>query len=139
MAIRHAPPGGATRTAGGGGDSGIQQPVVRPPGPPDSPERRLCRRGRAIPGRPAPCRGWGGSAGVPRWADFGDLSGRDSPARRGNERKERMNTTENVDTILEIFKAIERRDFERLLTLCQPDVEFVWPPSLPYAGGERGA
>ena len=50
-----------------------------------------------------------------------------------------MNTTENADTILELFKAIERRDFERLLDLCQPDVEFVWPPSLPYAGGERGA
>jgi len=50
-----------------------------------------------------------------------------------------MKTTENADTILGIFKAIERRDFERLLDLCQPDVEFVWPPSLPYAGGERGA
>jgi len=50
-----------------------------------------------------------------------------------------MNTTGNVETILEIFKAIERRDFEGLLNFCQPDVEFVWPPSLPYAGGERGA
>ena len=50
-----------------------------------------------------------------------------------------MNTTGNVETILGIFKAIERRDFDGLLSLCQPDVEFVWPPSLPYAGGERGA
>ena len=27
---------------------------------------------------------------------------------------------------------IEARDLPRLLDLCQPDVEFVWPPSLPY-------
>ncbi len=50
-----------------------------------------------------------------------------------------MNANENTDVMLEIFSAIERRDFQRLLDFCQPDVEFVWPPSLPYAGGERGA
>jgi uncharacterized protein len=50
-----------------------------------------------------------------------------------------MNATENTEVMLGIFSAIERRDFQRLLDLCQPDVEFIWPPSLPYAGGERGA
>ncbi|HKW91096.1 MAG TPA: nuclear transport factor 2 family protein [Methylomirabilota bacterium] len=50
-----------------------------------------------------------------------------------------MNTTENSEVMLGIFSAIEQRDFQRLLDLCQPDVEFLWPPSLPYAGGERGA
>ena len=50
-----------------------------------------------------------------------------------------MNTTENTKVMLGIFGAIEQRDFRRLFDLCQPDVEFLWPPSLPYAGGERGA
>ena len=50
-----------------------------------------------------------------------------------------MNAHENTEVMLEIFSAIEHRDFQRLLDLCQPDVEFLWPPSLPYAGGERGA
>jgi len=50
-----------------------------------------------------------------------------------------MNGNENIDVMLGIFSAIERRDFQRLLDFCQPDVEFLWPPSLPYAGGERGA
>ena len=50
-----------------------------------------------------------------------------------------MNVNENIDVMLGIFSAIERRDFQRLLDFCQPDVEFLWPPSLPYAGGERGA
>ena len=50
-----------------------------------------------------------------------------------------MNTHENTEVMLGIFSAIEHRDFQRLLDFCQPDVEFLWPPSLPYAGGERGA
>ena len=50
-----------------------------------------------------------------------------------------MNATENTEVMRGIFSAIERRDFQRLLDLCQADVEFLWPPSLPYAGGERGA
>ena len=50
-----------------------------------------------------------------------------------------MNANQNTDVMLGIFSAIERRDFQRLLDLCQPDVEFLWPPSLPYAGGEREA
>jgi uncharacterized protein len=50
-----------------------------------------------------------------------------------------MNANQNTGVMLGIFSAIETRDFQRLFDLCQPDVEFLWPPSLPYAGGERGA
>ena len=44
----------------------------------------------------------------------------------------------NVQTILEIFRAVEHRDEQRVFELCQPDVEFCWPPSLPYGGQTRG-
>ena len=50
-----------------------------------------------------------------------------------------MNATENTEVMRGIFRAIEHRDIQRLLDLCQPDVAFLWPPSLPYAWGERGA
>jgi ketosteroid isomerase-like protein len=50
-----------------------------------------------------------------------------------------MNANQNIEVMLGIFSAIEVRDFQRLLDLCQPEVEFLWPPSLPYGGGERGA
>jgi len=49
-----------------------------------------------------------------------------------------MNVTTNVDLVLEVFHAIERRNPARVLSLCQPDVEFLWPPSLPYGGGRGG-
>jgi ketosteroid isomerase-like protein len=50
---------------------------------------------------------------------------------------------ENVTVVLEVFRAIERRDTERpdqqrLLGLFHPDIEFCWPPSLPYGGTSRG-
>ena len=45
-----------------------------------------------------------------------------------------MSTNENVQVMLEIFSAIERRDPQGVFKLCQPDVEFHWPPSLPYGG-----
>lgn len=45
-----------------------------------------------------------------------------------------MSTEANVEVMLEIFRAIERRDLEGFLGLCRPDVEFHWPPSLPYGG-----
>src|SRR3989442_3525529 len=50
-----------------------------------------------------------------------------------------MSAKENVDLMLGIFTAIERRDFERMLGLCHADVEFLCPPSLPYGEGGRGA
>jgi ketosteroid isomerase-like protein len=51
-----------------------------------------------------------------------------------------MNPTEqaNAERILEIFAAIERRDQQRLLGLCHSDVEFHWPPTLPYGGTSTG-
>jgi ketosteroid isomerase-like protein len=50
-----------------------------------------------------------------------------------------MSTKEkNVEVMLEIFSAIERRDAQRVLGLVHPDVEFHWPPSLPYGGTLRG-
>jgi ketosteroid isomerase-like protein len=50
----------------------------------------------------------------------------------------------NVQAMLEIFHLIETRDpsnqanTQRGLELLQPDVEFHWPPSLPYGGSSRG-
>lgn len=49
-----------------------------------------------------------------------------------------MNPAEtNVRVVLETFGAVERRDATGLFALCQPDIRFHWPPSLPY-GGSRG-
>lgn len=45
-----------------------------------------------------------------------------------------MSTEANVGVMLEIFAAIERRDLQGVFGRCQPDVEFHWPPSLPYGG-----
>jgi len=50
-----------------------------------------------------------------------------------------MSNRENVQVMLEIFSAIERRDPKRVFELCQPDVEFLWPPSLPYGGTSPGS
>jgi uncharacterized protein len=49
-----------------------------------------------------------------------------------------MSAEENVEVMRQIFSAIERRDAERALELFDPDVEFHWPPSLPYGGTFRG-
>jgi ketosteroid isomerase-like protein len=49
-----------------------------------------------------------------------------------------MTERDNVETILEIFAAIERRDNERFAELVRPDLELHWPPSLPYGGTTRG-
>jgi ketosteroid isomerase-like protein len=53
-------------------------------------------------------------------------------------------TEKNTQVMLEIFHLIETRDpnnqasTQRGLELFQPDVEFHWPPSLPYGGSTRG-
>jgi uncharacterized protein len=44
----------------------------------------------------------------------------------------------NVEVILEIFNAIEHRDPQGRSALFHPDVEFHWPPSLPYGGASSG-
>src|SRR5262245_19888278 len=48
-----------------------------------------------------------------------------------------MSAKKNAKVMLEIFGAIERRDLQQILDLCDADVEFYWPPSFPY-GGVRG-
>jgi ketosteroid isomerase-like protein len=41
----------------------------------------------------------------------------------------------NEALVLDMFRAVEERDVERILEIYHPDVEFVWPPSLPGFGG----
>jgi ketosteroid isomerase-like protein len=43
-------------------------------------------------------------------------------------------TQMNASVVLEAIHAVERRDPERLLELCDPEAKFIWPPSLPYGG-----
>lgn len=43
-------------------------------------------------------------------------------------------TKSNVSVVLEVFRSVEQRDGARLLELCKPEAEFIWPPSLPYGG-----
>src|SRR5262249_53404443 len=40
----------------------------------------------------------------------------------------------NAEVMLEIFRAIEQRDAQRLHELFDPGLEMHWPPSLPYGG-----
>ena len=49
-----------------------------------------------------------------------------------------MSAQKSVEIVLEAFKAVEQRDEQRLLALYHPEVEFHWPPSLPYGGSSRG-
>lgn len=47
--------------------------------------------------------------------------------------------TDAVDVVLRAFRAVQDRDREALLALYDPEVEFVWPGSLPYGGSSRSA
>jgi ketosteroid isomerase-like protein len=47
-------------------------------------------------------------------------------------------STPGVEAVLAVFAAVEQRDNDALTRVCQPDVEFCWPPSLPYGGTARG-
>lgn len=44
----------------------------------------------------------------------------------------------NLEVMRKLFSAVEQHDEESVLGLYQPDVEFHWPPSLPYGGSSRG-
>jgi len=44
----------------------------------------------------------------------------------------------NVEVMLRLFRAVESHDEQSVFNLYQPDVEFCWPPSLPYGGSGRG-
>jgi uncharacterized protein len=49
-----------------------------------------------------------------------------------------MRSHTSISVVLECFEAVERRDEERQRELFRPEVEFHWPPSLPY-GRRAGA
>lgn len=44
----------------------------------------------------------------------------------------------NLEVMGKLFRAVEQHDEENVVGLYQPDVEFHWPPSLPYGGSQRG-
>lgn len=50
-----------------------------------------------------------------------------------------MTAHANERVVLDVLAAIESRDRGRLERLYHPDIEFHWPPSLPYGGVHRGA
>jgi len=50
-----------------------------------------------------------------------------------------MSGTASTDIVMAAFAAVERRDERRLAELYHPEIEFHWPPSLPYGGSSRGA
>jgi len=57
---------------------------------------------------------------------------------RNDERCRTMKANERL--VLDMIRAVEERDLERVLDIYAPDVEFAWPPSLPgYGGTYRGS
>lgn len=46
--------------------------------------------------------------------------------------------SEAGEVVLRAFRAVERRDYEALIALYHPEVEFHEAPSLPYGGSSRG-
>jgi len=49
-----------------------------------------------------------------------------------------MDSRTNTEVIRQMFRAIEQRD-PQIARLWQPDVEFHWPPSLPYGDRSPGS
>jgi RimJ/RimL family protein N-acetyltransferase len=49
-----------------------------------------------------------------------------------------MKPQENADLVLRILHVIEQRQFDRLADLYHPEIEFRWPPGLPYSGTFTG-
>jgi hypothetical protein len=41
--------------------------------------------------------------------------------------------------VMEVLHVIEQRQLERLAQLYHPEIEFHWPPGLPYSGDFTGA
>jgi uncharacterized protein len=44
---------------------------------------------------------------------------------------------DNIELMLAVFAAVERRDARRFAELVHPDFEIHWPPSAPYGGTYR--
>jgi ketosteroid isomerase-like protein len=45
---------------------------------------------------------------------------------------------DNETLLLDLFDAIESRNLQRVLQIYDADVEFYWPPALPYGGATTG-
>ena len=50
-----------------------------------------------------------------------------------------MTRPASADIVMAAFAAVEERDERRLAVLYHPEVQFHWPPSLPYGGFLDGA
>jgi ketosteroid isomerase-like protein len=48
-------------------------------------------------------------------------------------------TQQNVEIVTRALSAVEQRDAQTLRTLYHPQIEFHWPPGLPYSGAWAGA
>jgi ketosteroid isomerase-like protein len=46
--------------------------------------------------------------------------------------------SQSTDVVLEAFRAVEERDYEALISVYHPEVEFHEAPSLPYGGTTTG-
>jgi uncharacterized protein len=46
--------------------------------------------------------------------------------------------SEAAEIVLRAFRAVEQRDYEALIALYHPEVEFHEAPSLPYGGTSQG-
>jgi ketosteroid isomerase-like protein len=57
---------------------------------------------------------------------------------KAQEVKTMSRREENIEVMRKLFRAVEDHDQQTLIRLSQPDVEFHWPPSLPYGGRNRG-
>jgi uncharacterized protein len=45
-----------------------------------------------------------------------------------------MSPQQNAEVVMEVLQMIEQRQLDRLATLYHPEIEFHWPPGLPYSG-----
>ncbi len=55
------------------------------------------------------------------------------------ENEKTMNSREkNLEVMRKLFRAVEEHNEVGVVGLYQPDVEFLWPPSLPYGGSHGG-
>jgi ketosteroid isomerase-like protein len=50
-----------------------------------------------------------------------------------------MSIRTNQQVALDVITAVENRDRKSLGNLYHRDIEFHWPPALPYGGSHRGA
>jgi ketosteroid isomerase-like protein len=49
-----------------------------------------------------------------------------------------MSPQENAELVIELLHMIEQRQLDRLAAFYHPEIEFHWPPGLPYSGDFAG-